>query len=519
MMAPEGSNYGRFTVLDSDRTSKLDRMRELAALTLPSVLPPEAWTSKDPLIQPWSSVAGSGVTAMSSRVLSALIPINDMPFFKFDMTTGLEPDGETNEFLETLSYQVYNKLITGNLRSTVFNALQQLIITGDALMVMEDDYSFRCIRQDHYVLRRDIVGKPVEIIHLDFVEADHRNPGTDLYGSMDEYSIPGYKTLFTRCLKDSDSEQWHCRTEDIDGELITEGTYEVSPYISLRWSQVTGEMYGRSHCEEIAGDIQTLDAYTQAMVEGLAAAGSFWVGINPNGVTDIEDVAGQDNGSFISARQEDVFVVSPAQTVQPQLQSISSAVNTMRAEVAKHFLNQSGATRQAERVTATEVRMQGQELETVLGGAFSSIARELFVPIINRTVYLMLDEGLIDPAIKDQFSDTGLINTEIITGLQALSRDNDLQKLMQMGDMVRNLPPDAAQMFRWDEYGRALITALGYDPANWIKREDDVRQQQQNDMAAQQAMQIQGQATQMGAEAAMGMASQAAGQMLGLEGG
>ena len=38
-------------------------------------------------------------------------------------------------------------------------------------------------------------------------------------------------------------------------------------------------------------------------------------------------------------------------------------------------------------------------------------------------------------------------------------------------------------------------------------------------LAAQQAMQIQGQATQMGAEAAMGMASQAAGQALGLEGG
>mgnify|MGYP003679621327 FL=1 len=128
----------------------------------------------------------------------------------------------------------------------------------------------------------------------------------------------------------------------------------------------------------------------------------------------------------------------------------------------------------------------------------------------------MLDAGLIDPSIKDQFSETGLINTEIITGLQALSRDNDLQKLMQMGDMVRNLPPEAAQMFKWDEYGRALITALGYDPTNWVKSEDDVRQQQQNDMAEQQAMQIQGQATQMGAEAAMGMASQAMGQQLGL---
>ena len=206
----------------------------------------------------------------------------------------------------------------------------------------------------------------------------------------------------------------------------------------------------------------------------------------------------------MSARPEDVFVVSPAQTVQPQLNAIMEAVNTMRTEVSKHFLNQSGAVRRAERVTATEVRMQGQELETVLGGAFSSIARELFVPIINRTVYLMLDEGLIDPAIKDQFDSNGLINTEIITGLQALSRDNDLTKLMQMGDMVRNLPPEAASMFRWDEYGRALITALGYDPNNWVKSEDEVRTQQQNDLAQQQQLETQKQAAQMGMQAAMG---------------
>ena len=493
------TNYERFQTLDSERDEKLNRMRGLAALTLPSTLPPQGWNHQDMLIQPWSSVSGSGVTAMSSRVLSALIPINDMPFFKFDLTTGLEPDAETNEFLEKLSYQVYNKLITGNLRSTVFNALQQLIICGDALMIQEDDYAFRTVRQDHYVVRRDIVGEATEIIHLDFVEDDDLDP----YGAMGEYSLPGFKTLFTRCLKSEDDGSWQCRTEDEDGNLITEGNYEVSPYIPLRWNVVTGEHYGRGHCEEIFGDLQTLDAYTQSMIEGLAAAGSFWVGINPNGVTDIEDIAGQDNGSFVSARQEDVFVVSPAQTVQPQLNAIMEAVNTMRTEVSKHFLNQSGSVRRAERVTATEVRMQGQELETVLGGAFSSIARELFVPIINRTVFLMLDEGLIDPAIKEQFDSNGLINTEIITGLQALSRDNDLTKLMQMGDMVRNLPPDAANMFRWDEYGRALITALGYDPANWVKTEDEVRTTQQNDLAQQQQLETQKQAAQMGMQAAM----------------
>jgi hypothetical protein len=67
---------------------------------------------------------------------------------------------------------------------------------------------------------------------------------------------------------------------------------------------------------------------------------------------------------------------------------------------------------------------------------------------------------------------------------------------MQMGEMVRNLPESAAMMFKWDEYGRALVSAIGFNSQQWIKSEEEVRQEQM-DMAQKQA-QIQGaQQTQM----------------------
>ena len=72
----------------------------------------------------------------------------------------------------------------------------------------------------------------------------------------------------------------------------------------------------------------------------------------------------------------------------------------------------------------------------------------------------------------------GLLNVEIVTGLQALSRDSDLQKLMQMGEMVRNLPEPAVAMFKWDQYGKALITSLGFNADLWVKSEDQVKQEQ-----------------------------------------
>ena len=137
--------------------------------------------------------------------------------------------------------------------------------------------------------------------------------------------------------------------------------------------------------------------------------------------------------------------------------------------------------------------MIGQELEHVLGGAFSAIARELMEPIVKRTVFLMLADDEIDNRLKEMFGkEEGLLSIEIVTGLQALSRDTDLQKLMQMGEMVRNLPEPAAAMFKWDEYGKALITALGFNPDLWVKDEEAVKEEQMK--LAQAEAQIQGQA-------------------------
>ena len=510
-----GSIQDRFRQLDVERTSKLDRAREASALTIPSVLPPENWSEKDPLIQPSSSIPARGVTNLASRMLSALIPLNDLPFFDFKVKTGEQIPMELESFLNTLSHQVYTKIIGGNFREITFAALQQLIVTGDVILVMEDDFNFRLIRQDHYVLRRDIVGNPVEIIHLEYVpDMDSKKDVMDYYDPSTAYGKKGYETIFVRIVLNEDDDKWHVSRENEKGETIDSGVYTVLPYSCLRWTGIAGENYGRSHCEEIMGDIQSLEAFTEAQLEGMAAASAFWIGVNPAGVTNIEDIAGRENGSYISARREDVFTISPSDTLTPQIQSISAAVETMRREVSTAFLMSAGAIPSGDRVTATAVRMIGSELETILGGAFSAIAREMMEPIVRRAVFMMIENEDIDPRLASGFASNGVLDIEILTGLQALSRDSELTKLIQMGEMVRNLPPESLATFRWDAYTTALITALGFDPTNWVKSEEDVQTEQNAQMDRQLAMQQKAQMAQMGMEAASGIAQQAIGQQL-----
>lgn len=485
----------RYRVLNSKRQRKLDHAREASKLTIPTILPPESRGEEDQLYTPYSSIPARGVTAMSSKMLSALIPLNEEPFFKFAVKDGITPSVEVNNYLEAMADQVYNKIKSKNLREVVFLALQHLIIVGDVLFVIEDDMSCRLIRLDNYVVRRDVVGNVKEIIFVEYELKEEDDEQLDMYSSFQAGAYAenkhGYDAIFVQCLYDEEEKIWKVKKEK-DDIVFEEGEYTILPYIPLRWGYSVGDNYGRSHCEDILGDITALEAYSEALVESMAAGSAFWIAVDPAGITDIDDIATAPNGTYVAARQQDVFTLTPSGTMNAQIQSTNQAVEIMRREIGRSFLLESASLPTGDRVTATAVRMIGTELETVLGGAFGSISRDLFVPLVNRCVYVMIAEEAIDERLYEEFLDDGILSVDIVTGLQALSRDTDLNKLMQLGEMVRNLPEQIAMMFKWDEYGKALVTALGFDADNWVKKESEVRDQmmeQQQMMAAQQMQQ------------------------------
>lgn len=520
----------RFRMLDGLRTSKLDRARYCSSLTVPSILPPDGWTEQDQLPQPYSSVAARGVTAMASRMLSALLPLNDTPFFRFDVASGSQPELEVYSYLSNLSYQVYNKLSSGNLRETIYQVLQHLIVIGDVMIIVDDDLDLRIIRLDRYVVRRSVDGSVEEVIYKEYESLSDENNNTDLYtSSLDMDSRSGYRPLYTQLKKQEDGE-WSSVTEDMDGNVTNSGTFTVPNFTVLRWSGIPGENYGRSHCEDLIGDIKALEGFTEGLINGITASSIFWMAVDPTGMAEVDDINGTPTGGWIGARPNEVHVVSPATTMNPQIGQTQAGVDILRRELGRAFLLDSASLPNKDRVTATAVRMLGQELENVLGGAFSAIARDLMVPLVSRTVFLMISEGDVDTRLEGLFSkEGGLLNVEIVTGLQALSRESDLQKLMQMGEMVRNLPEPAAMMFRWDEYGKALITALGFNSSIWVKSEEEVKQEQlelaqaqgqiqgaqQNQLAANQmAQQVMAQAAQQDLEQTGGAGIQQAMQQI-----
>ena len=161
------------------------------------------------------------------------------------------------------------------------------------------------------------------------------------------------------------------------------GSYALdkNPFIPLRFSRIDGESYGRGFVEEYIGDLKSLEALQQAIVEGSAASAKVLFLVRPNGTTKARVLAESPNGAIVNGDANDVT------TLQVQKSGdFSIAYQTIQAiteRLSFAFLLNSSVQRQAERVTAEEVRYMAQELETALGGVYSILSQEFQMPLIT----------------------------------------------------------------------------------------------------------------------------------------
>jgi hypothetical protein len=162
--------------------------------------------------------------------------------------------------------------------------------------------------------------------------------------------------------------------------------------------------------------------------------------------------------------------------------------------LARNFLLLSAVTRNAERVTAEEVRLTALELETALGGVYSSLSAQIQAPIAN----WLLDE--IDMTI-----DGTDFQVEVLTGLDALSRNGDLENLrMALGDLaqITALPPGLQDRINFAAIAAYIGAGRGVDLTPFLKPEAQYQQelaQRRAEAVAQETATAAGQAAAQGA--------------------
>ena len=199
-----------------------------------------------------------------------------------------------------------------------------------------------------------------------------------------------------------------------------------------------------------------------------------------NGSTRLKTLSESPNGAIREGDANDVTTLQVN-----KFSDFNVAFQTMRLieeRLQFAFMLNTSVQRNNDRVTATEINYVSKELDDSLGGLYSLLSQELQLPLINRLMFQMERKKALPNLPKDS------IRPKIVTGLEALGRSSDLQRL---NTFVNQLQPFAEQLMTYlnlDEYVKRVGTSLGVEMEGLIKSPEQIQAEQQ---AMQEQMMMQ----------------------------
>ena len=483
----------RYNQLSTGRQQFLDKAVECSELTLPYLIHEDISSKPNhrSLNVPWQSVGAKCVVTLAAKLMLAILP-PQTTFFKLQVREdklGEEFSPEIRSELD-LSFSKMERMImdyiaASNDRVAIHQALKHLIVAGNALVFMSKD-GLKTYPLSRYVVNRDGNGNVIEIVTKELISRkvlDFDLPELQPNSVVDESGSDKDDVEVYTCVKlDKSSGRWIWYQEAFD-QIIPDSRStapkKASPWLVLRFNTVDGEDYGRGRVEEFLGDLKSLDGLSQSLIEGAAAASKVVFLVSPSSTTKPATIAKAGNGAIVQGRPEDVAVIQVGKTAD-----FSTAAN-MAQGIEKRLLEAFLVMniRNAERVTAEEVRLTQLELEQQLGGIFSLLTIEFLIPYLNRTLLVLQRSNEIPKLPKD------IVRPTIVAGVNALGRGQDRESLTQfIGTIAQTLGPEALMQFiNPSEAIKRLAAAQGIDILNLVKTE----QQMQEEMQMQQQAQVQ----------------------------
>lgn len=491
--------HGRYEELARIREPYLRRARDGAAVTLPYLFPPEGASGSTDLPTPFQSVGARGVNNLASKLLLALLPPNT-PFFQLqvddfalaELGDAEQEDlrGKIDSALASVARAVQQQVEKSTVRKSAFEALKNLLVGGNVLVEILKDDRWRVHQMHKYVVLRDGEGRPLDIILKEVLSLRALKP--ELRALVPPTSVDDQKAesveetidLFTWIRREPTN--WNVHQEiGNEGTVVPDshGTYPLDrvPWNPLRFVQVDGEHWGRGHVEEYLGDLFSLERSSQAVIEVGAEASKIRHFVDPGGETDIDEFVDMDNGAAIEGRAADVTTHELGKFYDFRI--TDAVMIRLEDRLEQAFLLMSGIQRNAERVTAEEIRRLAEELEQALGGIYSLLADELQAPLVR---VLMHQNKKLPKLPKD------VVNLRVVTGMAALGRNHDLVKLDSFfSGAAETFGPDVvAEYTNVGAYLERRAAALNLPVDGMIRDEASVqqaRQQRQLTESLQQA--------------------------------
>lgn len=488
----------RYETKKSERNGYLSRGQYYSSLTLPYILPETQSNDRggEANASGYTSFGSQALNHLSNRIVHNLFPAHQ-PFFALDWTqeereklaeAGYRPDELTHLLSDSIK-RVHDYEAKTEGRVCMVNIIKHLIISGNVcLFIPPNGKKIQCLPLSHYCVSRDTADELIEL----FTEAKK---------AFCTFT-PEHQALIKKCptrtnVKPEDEITvitWAVRTgvnqftiiqtaDDIQLSLPQKVSEQNLPWVPLRWNTCFQEDYGRGLVEDHVNDFRVLEFLSEAQMKGLVLISDIKYLVKAGAVTDIDELANAPSGEYIVGNRDDVGILQLEKYAD--FTPIAVAIEKYERRLGQVFLMQSAVRRDAERVTAYELRLDAQELNESLGGIYSHLASTLQAPY----AYILLQRSGF-PLGREK------VQPKIKTGIEALAEAGELDKLRMFSEavgMTASWPQELLGRVKMYEFALSVAASLSLD-SKFLRTEEEQtevdkanQQAQMGQMAAQEA--------------------------------
>lgn len=400
-----------------DRRPYEDRAKKLSELTLPYVFRDESANGSteyaDSIEQ---SFCGRLINTLKAKVGIAILPPSTSPF-KLTMDSkvlsgnGYTPEeiSEVNLLLSNKTSYINSEIEVQQIRAGLFDVILQNLLVGSCVIEKVKSRGIKLHLLRNFVVELDSHGEAIKICIKEML--------TTLPDGVESMPKEEYE-LYTMCILDESTEKW-TMTQEIDRQQVGEPiTYTKAkfPFQYIGWTWISGDKYHRPYAEDYYNDMVQYNTLSKVLTQGSVVASKSLIFVDQRGNrTKIDDIIKAKNGSVIDGSANDVtsFQLGKNFDFQVPMEMLSS----IGRNLSQSFMMAESATRNAERVTAEEIRVMARELEeSNLSGVYTKMTHQF----TKRIVEWIMQE--LDIEFKE-------IGVHIVTGLDALGRSSEGQRL------------------------------------------------------------------------------------------
>jgi len=470
----------------TNRSDYENRAEAYATLTLPYLMRRNGSDKGTPLDDEVAqSYGGRCVNSLKSKMGMALLPASTSSFRfvpdqeAFEQTLGAENTDamvDIHKALAARTLQINTEIERQAIRESLFMVIAQMMVVGSVIIEKKDKNGIVIHPLKTIAVDLDNQGEPHAMAFMETLTVLPE----DITGveEADEYE------LYTYIYKNAENDNWTVKQSVGKDDVGAEMTYSDDdlPYKYLGWTWMSGDSMHRPYVEDYIQDLSQLNKLAGVLTDGAVIASKSLIFVDQRGGrTRTKDVSTSANGDVMDGSAEDVTAFQLNKNYDFQVPMEREA--NLKRELAASFLMNESVTRDAERVTAQEIQFMAQELEkSSLSGIYSMMATKWSKWIVR----MVMNE------LSIKF-DT--VEPEIITGLDALGRSQEAQKLDNYVGRMMNLGME--RYLKKDVLAQKYAALEGLDVTGMLYTQDEVDTQ----VAEEQQAAIQAQAAQAGAQA------------------